>query len=79
MTFRLRRLGALLSLFVLALALSIPGARAQLTIEIIGGGGTTIPIAIVPFAGAEEPARLRRVFESVAATRTPLCEGSVRR
>jgi len=27
------------------------GAQAQLTIEIIGGGGTTIPIAIVPFAG----------------------------
>ena len=27
------------------------GARAQLTIEIIGGGGTTIPIGIVPFAG----------------------------
>jgi TolB protein len=27
------------------------GASAQLTIEIIGGGGTTIPIAIVPFAG----------------------------
>src|SRR2546423_290793 len=26
-------------------------ARAQLTIEIIGGGGTTLPIAIVPFAG----------------------------
>jgi TolB protein len=28
-----------------------PAAWAQLTIEIIGGGGTTIPIAIVPFAG----------------------------
>src|SRR6478752_460261 len=27
------------------------GAHAQLTIEIIGGGATTIPIAIVPFAG----------------------------
>jgi len=26
-------------------------AQAQLTIEIIGGGATTIPIAIVPFAG----------------------------
>ena len=26
-------------------------AHAQLTIEIIGGGATTIPIAIVPFAG----------------------------
>src|SRR5450432_2008058 len=26
-------------------------ARAQLTIEIVGGGATTVPIAIVPFAG----------------------------
>jgi TolB protein len=26
-------------------------ARAQLTIEIVGGGATTIPVAIVPFAG----------------------------
>ena len=51
MTFRLHRLRALLSLFVLAFALGVPGARAQLTIDIIGGGGTTIPIAIVPFAG----------------------------
>src|SRR6267154_5051474 len=25
-------------------------ARAQLTIEIVGGGATTIPVAIVPFA-----------------------------
>ena len=33
-----------------ALALAAP-ARAQLTIEIIGGAGTTIPIAIVPFDG----------------------------
>src|SRR5215471_1707150 len=37
-------------LSVVALLLAT-GARAQLTIEIIGGGGTTIPIAIVPFAG----------------------------
>jgi TolB protein len=36
----------------LAVALGLAsGARAQLTIEIIGGGGTTIPIGIVPFAG----------------------------
>ena len=30
--------------------LSAGVARAQLTIEIVGGGATTIPIAIVPFA-----------------------------
>jgi TolB protein len=35
----------------LALALASTAPRAQLTIEIIGGGGTTVPIAIVPFAG----------------------------
>ena len=35
----------------LALALASTAPHAQLTIEIIGGGGTTIPIAIVPFAG----------------------------
>ena len=29
--------------------LAVAPARAQLTVEIIGGGGTTIPIAIVPF------------------------------
>ena len=39
---------ALLATLVAALASGV--ARAQLTIEIIGGGGTTIPIAIVPFA-----------------------------
>lgn len=33
---------------VVALVLSAP-ARAQLTIEIVGGAGNTIPIAIVPF------------------------------
>jgi TolB protein len=39
-------------LALLALALGLLGtARAQLTIEIIGGGATTVPIAIVPFAG----------------------------
>jgi TolB protein len=36
--------------FTLAfLALAAASARAQLTIEIVGGAGTTVPIAIVPF------------------------------
>jgi TolB protein len=48
---RLRAVRALLNLWVAACALLVPAARAQLTIEIIGGGGTTIPIAIVPFVG----------------------------
>jgi TolB protein len=40
------------ALLLLALALCLAGtARAQLTIDIIGGGATTLPIAIVPFAG----------------------------
>ena len=39
-------------LLSLALALStIPVARAQLTIEIVGGAGAAIPVAIVPFEG----------------------------
>jgi TolB protein len=38
-------------LFASLALLSAKAAIAQLTIEIIGGGGTTIPIAIVPFAG----------------------------
>ena len=38
-------------LLAAAALLCAPAAWAQLTIEIIGGGGTTIPIAIVPFAG----------------------------
>jgi len=37
--------------FALVSLLFASGAGAQLTIEIIGGGGTTIPVAIVPFAG----------------------------
>jgi TolB protein len=41
----------LLHLMVLICALGGTPARAQLTIDIIGGGATTIPIAIVPFAG----------------------------
>ena len=35
---------------VVALVLSF-AARAQLTIEIVGGAGSAIPIAIVPFGG----------------------------
>src|SRR5687767_5634461 len=39
-------------LILLTIALvPISIARAQLTIEIVGGAGTTIPITIVPFAG----------------------------
>jgi TolB protein len=44
----LRFLRCLLPLFLL---LATTVARAQLTIEIIGGGATAIPIAIVPFRG----------------------------
>jgi TolB protein len=44
-------MGKLLHLVVLLCALGASTARAQLTIEIIGGGATTTPIAIVPFAG----------------------------
>jgi TolB protein len=47
----LRLLLPLLGALAVALGLASGSARAQLTIEIIGGGGTTIPIAIVPFAG----------------------------
>ncbi|MEP7183705.1 MAG: Tol-Pal system beta propeller repeat protein TolB [Betaproteobacteria bacterium] len=39
-----------LPLLALALTLAAP-ARAQLTIEIVGGAGTTVPIAVVPFEG----------------------------
>jgi len=51
MTPSLSRWRSLLCLVALAAALGCTAARAQLTIEIIGGGATTIPIAIVPFAG----------------------------
>ena len=40
--------GSSLALVALALLAAAP-ARAQLTIEIVGGAGTAIPIAIVPF------------------------------
>ncbi|MEO6929666.1 MAG: Tol-Pal system protein TolB, partial [Casimicrobiaceae bacterium] len=36
--------------FAILLCAALP-ARAQLTIDIVGGAGTTIPISIVPFAG----------------------------
>ena len=49
MRIRSRRL--FLSLFAAFLALVFAPARAQLTIEIVGGAGTAIPIAIVPFDG----------------------------
>jgi TolB protein len=42
------RINWMLALLCLVVA---SAARAQLTIEIVGGGATTIPIAIVPFAG----------------------------
>lgn len=40
-----------LVLLAAVLALPFAPARAQLTIEIVGGAGTAIPIAIVPFEG----------------------------
>ena len=43
----LRLLAVLVALFVLPFS----AARAQLTIEIVGGAGTAIPIAVVPFGG----------------------------
>ena len=46
-----RLLRPVLLLLAFALCLAGHGAGAQLTIDIIGGGATTLPIAIVPFAG----------------------------
>src|ERR1700676_2463728 len=43
------------AVFALFCLLSAGVARAQLTIEIVGGGATTIPIAIVPFASDAYP------------------------
>ncbi len=53
-------------LLVLLLALlAVPGARAQLNIEITGGGGSQIPIAIVPFQGeGAVPQSVSSVIES---------------
>ncbi len=46
---RLRRLlKALFPLLLLGFVVAVP-ARAQLTIEIVGGSGSAIPIAVVPF------------------------------
>ncbi len=41
----------LLLVFLAFLAVPFAAVRAQLTIEIVGGAGTAIPIAIVPFEG----------------------------
>ncbi|MCC7217353.1 MAG: Tol-Pal system protein TolB [Burkholderiales bacterium] len=46
----LRLLAVLVALF----ALPFSAVRAQLTIEIVGGAGTAIPIAVVPFGGESE-------------------------
>jgi TolB protein len=46
---RLLRLARLLSAVIALLLLAAAPARAQLAIEIIGGAGTAVPIAIVPF------------------------------
>jgi TolB protein len=51
MVHRYRFMHAFAGIIALAFALGTSAARAQLTIEIIGGGATAIPIAIVPFAG----------------------------
>jgi TolB protein len=47
--FRLIRVIRFLIPFVVSALLAAAPARAQLTIEIVGGAATTIPIAIVPF------------------------------
>jgi len=53
-----RALPGTLVLLALLLALAlVPGARAQLTIEITGAGANQSPIAIVPFAGEDRLAQ----------------------
>ena len=52
------------SLFALACVLMAGAAQAQLTIEIVGGGATTIPIAIVPFASDAYPASTTAVISA---------------
>ena len=48
---------------VLVLCLLAPfSARAQLTIEIVGGGATATPIAIVPFRGEAGPVSLSSII-----------------
>ena len=49
MRIHLRRLILPFLAFLAFAVLASSPARAQLTIEIVGGAGTTIPIAIVPF------------------------------
>ncbi|MEO5700915.1 MAG: Tol-Pal system beta propeller repeat protein TolB [Casimicrobiaceae bacterium] len=44
-----RFLRSFVPLLVLMAALCAPAARAQLTIEIVGGAGTTVPISVVGF------------------------------
>lgn len=51
-------------LFALACVLMAGAARAQLTIEIVGGGATTIPIAIVPFASDAYPSSTTAVISA---------------
>src|SRR5664279_1852959 len=43
------RLSRWIGAFAAAMLLFVAPARAQLTIEIVGGAGTAIPIAVLPF------------------------------
>ena len=52
-------------MLLLVLCLSATTARAQLTIEIIGGGGEQIPITVLPLAAEEK--YQQRISEIVAA------------
>jgi TolB protein len=47
---RLSRFAAVLTGLIVALGVAL-SARAQLTIDVVGGGASAIPIAVVPFAG----------------------------
>jgi TolB protein len=52
---RIRSTVSTLATVMIAVALLLAGpAHSQLTIEIIGGGATQMPIAVVPFAGESE-------------------------
>ena len=70
-------------LLPLLMCVAMSAARAQLIIEIIGGGATTIPIAIVPFAnentyplgitgvvGADRDSALRRLEDRAQGRRS---------
>src|SRR5262245_43839459 len=48
-----RFFAVLSALFLAALLVAAPSARAQLSIEITGAGGQRIPIAVVAFAGEQ--------------------------